>query len=65
MSLVEFLRVLQVSLRAYRLASRPGVGSGYAAITVRGVPQVCCFMAVGREAWRVSQRVVEEFRSAE
>ena len=59
--MIEFLRVFLCTWRAYKLA-KASTGSAYSAITSHGVPQVACFVSVGREAWRVSVRAVEEFK---
>ena len=58
--------VLWCAWRAYRQSQKQSRllgkgGSGYAAITSRGVPFIACFVATDREAWRVSQRAIEEF----
>jgi hypothetical protein len=55
--------VLWCAYRAYENSKRTGKdGSGYAAILEHGVPQVTCFVATGREAWRVTQRAFEEYQ---
>jgi hypothetical protein len=51
---------LSVALKAYWNARRNG--SSYSAITHHGVPQCAVFVALGREAWRVSLRAAEEFQ---
>lgn len=63
---MRLLSVLWCAWRAYRQseiqAAQTGTGgSGYAALTSRGVPFVACFIATDREAWRVSQRAIEEY----
>ena len=53
------LRFLQLAYRAYLGAQKHG--TYYCALTTRhGVPKICVFVGVGREAWRVSQRAIEE-----
>lgn len=39
---------------------KPG-SIGYYQASVHGVPKVAIFVGFGREAWRISQRAVEEF----
>lgn len=56
--MTELCRFLWLALVAYR-AAKPS-GTHYAAMTRHGVPQICIFVGVGREAWRISQRAVEE-----
>lgn len=56
---MRLLWFLFIAIRAYRRAGE--AGSAYAALTINGMPQVACFVATGREAWRVSQRAIEEF----
>lgn len=56
----DFVCFLAIALRAYR-GARSGNGSHYAAQTRGGVPRIAVFVGVGREAWRISQRVAEEF----
>jgi hypothetical protein len=56
----ETIQVLYSAYRAHKLA-KLGIGSGYSALTVNGVPQVACYVAVGREAWRVTQIAIEGF----
>lgn len=55
---MNLCRFLWIALRAYRVAKING--SHYVALTAHGVPQVAVFVGVGREAWRISQRAVEE-----
>jgi hypothetical protein len=44
----------------YRKCMANESGSTYTAIITRnGVPSMCCFIATGREAWRVSQLAIE------
>jgi hypothetical protein len=56
----EALRFVFLAWRAYWRAKETGRVT-YSAITRRGVPYCCIFIGVGREAWRVSQRAIEEF----
>lgn len=60
-SMIDGLRFLYIAWRAYRGALN-GCGSHYCAMTNRGVPEIAVFVGVGREAWRVSVRAVEEFK---
>lgn len=55
------LRFLFLALETYYRARRSGKPC-YAALTVHGVPKVCVFVAIGREAWRVSQYAVEHWQ---
>ena len=60
-SMIESLWFVWKSWTAYRKAkqsSRPQ----YFALTIHGVPQVCVMVATGREAWRITQRAIEEFK---
>lgn len=57
---MNFLFFMWAAIRAYRLAKRGG--SSYVAVTNCGVPQIAVFCAIGRDAWRVSQRAIEEFK---
>lgn len=57
--MIEFLESLIVFIKAYRGAKKSG--SHYVAATSHGVPQIACFFALRRDAWRVSQRAVQEF----
>lgn len=58
---MRFLVFFFLAWKAYRNAG--DCGSYYAAATREGVPQLAVFVATGREAWRVSIRAVEEFKS--
>ncbi len=58
--MIELVSAMWAAYRAYRIAQKSG--SSYVAITSHGVPQIACFMAIGRDAWRVSQRAVEEYQ---
>lgn len=60
--MVEAVRVLWMVWKAYHLAKADG-RNAYVAITYRGVPKVAVFLGVGREAWRISRRAVEEFEA--
>jgi hypothetical protein len=57
--MMQALRFALAAWRAYRLALKHG--SAYVGIANHGIPEVTCFVAVGREAWRVSKRAIEEF----
>lgn len=58
---MKLIYTLLAAYRAYRIATRNGAPS-YVALSRHGVPFVACFVALDREAWRVSVRAVEEFR---
>lgn len=60
--MIEAVQFLWLAWGAYRQARRQPNVTIYSAITRHGVPHVCIFVGVGREAWRVSQRAIEEFR---
>jgi hypothetical protein len=53
----DFLQFVWLCCRCYRQAKSDG--GNYFAITRFGVPQVACFVATGRNAWRVSKLAVE------
>lgn len=58
--MLNTLRFLKVALFLYRRAKEKGLG--YCALTnSSGVPEVVVFVGIGREAWRVTQRAIEEF----
>jgi len=61
---IHLYRFLRIALRAYRQA-RKCQGVYYAAIEKNGVPEQALFVAMGREAWRVSVRAAEEFQLKE
>jgi hypothetical protein len=56
----ETLRFLWLAYKGYVAAKEHG--SSYSAVTVHGIPQVCLFIGIGREAWRISQRAIQEAR---
>lgn len=56
---MDWILTLWAAHKAYLMAQK--TGTGYVAITQRGVPYIACFLGIGREAWRVSQRAIEEF----
>ena len=58
-AMIELLRFLRVALAAY-WACKAGGGTYYGAVVRHGVPEVAIFVGVGREAWRISQRAIEE-----
>ena len=60
----ETFDFLLMAYRAYRMAKRTGNVS-YVSISRRGIPYMSCFVGVGREAWRISQRAIEEFAPIE
>lgn len=57
---MKAIRFVLLAWRAYQQAERTSRPQ-YSAIVIAGVPQVCIFVAVGREAWRISQRAFEEW----
>ena len=59
----QLFRVIGLAIRAYRMAARnPGGGTAYVGEARHGVHQLSVFVGTGREAWRISQRAIEEFR---
>lgn len=60
MQLIEFM---VAAYRAYQGAKAHG--SAYTAVVSHGVPKVCVFVGIGREAWRVSQRAIQEYELKE
>jgi hypothetical protein len=56
---MNFLLTMWSAYKAYRYARE--FGSGCVILTLYGVPQVACFLAIGREAWKVSQLATQEF----
>jgi hypothetical protein len=59
--MIEAIRFLWLAWGAYRDAKKRG-GVTYSAILCRDVPQVAIFVGLGREAWRISQKAIEEYR---
>jgi hypothetical protein len=49
---MKFLRFLRIAIEAYWTAGECGVC--YKGLTANGVPLLVCFVATGREAWRVT-----------
>ncbi len=62
--LTDLYLFLFAALKAFHRA-RAGHGLAYAGVSRAGVMGVAVFVGLGREAWRVSQRAVEEFRNME
>lgn len=59
--MIEALQFMFLAWRTYRSAkvrNRPQ----YGALTSHGVPEICIFVGLGREAWRISVRACEEFK---
>lgn len=56
---MTFLLYMWAAWRAYRLAKR--YGTSFVAVTDLGMPQIAIFVGIGREAWRISRRAVDEF----
>lgn len=58
---LRLLYVLYAAYRAYRALDRQDYsGTSYVGITLRGVPHTAVFLGVGREAWRISLKAMEE-----
>lgn len=56
--MIEFLVFLQMAWRAYKLARENG--TAYVGVEDKGVVQLAIFIGVGREAWRISERALQE-----
>jgi hypothetical protein len=56
---MNLLLTLWAAYRAYKIAEKSG--TSYVVLCSHGVPQVAVFVGLGRDAWRVSQRAVQEF----
>ena len=56
--------VVRLAIRAYaRIAAEHNAGGiAYAGEERLGVPHVVVFIGTGREAWRISQRAIEEWK---
>lgn len=59
--MIESIRFVVLAWRAYQQARRMGRPQ-YSALTTHGIPQVCIFVGVGREAWRISQWAIQEWK---
>lgn len=57
---MELIQFVWLCCRTYRAAKKHGIA--YAALMYQGVPVVCCFVGIGRDAWRVSQTAIIEFK---
>lgn len=55
--MIGFVRFFWLAYKVY--AKAKVTGTNYAALTHRGVPQIACFVGVGREAWRVTEFAIE------
>lgn len=56
---IEFVRFIRLCCFAYFKAKEHG--THYAALASRhGVPTLCCFVGIGRDAWRVTQKAIED-----
>jgi hypothetical protein len=58
---VRMIRFLWLAHHAYLQAQKHG-GTWYCAVTSHGVPTICIFVGIGRDAWRISQHAIEEFK---
>ena len=58
--MIEAIKFVLMAWRAYRIAEKTGMPR-YSGLLRHGVPRVCIFVATGREAWRISQRALEEW----
>lgn len=62
---IDFVLFVRVVWRAWRkVQNNPKAQCSYVCVTRHGVPCLAVFVGVGREAWRVAQRAVEEFQPA-
>lgn len=53
-----FLRFMWAALVSYKQARK--TGTSLVVFCVNGVPEIACFVGLGREAWRISVRAIEE-----
>lgn len=61
MKLKRWIRFMRAAHIAYKMANLPGSRAGYGGVCDEfGVPRVAVFTAFDREAWRVTQRAIEE-----
>lgn len=61
----RFLRFCAAANRAYQLATL-AKDQGTAYVTIgppNGVPEIAIFVGICREAWRITQRAIEEYRA--
>jgi|HubBroStandDraft_6_1064221.scaffolds.fasta_scaffold520579_1 hypothetical protein len=58
--MIETLHFLWLAFSTYRAAKKGGGLCYRAWANSHGVPVVAVFIGVGREAWRVSQRAIED-----
>ena len=59
--MIDHIRFVVLAWRGYRNAIKTG-RPFYGAIVSHGVPQTCFYVATGREAWRVSQTAIEQWK---
>lgn len=62
---MNFLLYIYCCVKAYRNARRRKLSCSYFALTSNGVPHTAVYMALGREAWRISHIAVETFPQGE
>jgi len=55
--MTDFIRFIYCAIKAYRRARKTGK-CFYYGISVGGVPQMCVFVGIGRESWRVTEIAV-------
>ena len=60
--MIETLQFLWLAYWSYRAAKKTNGLCYRAWVNSSGVPVVAVFIGVGREAWRISQRAIEEVR---
>lgn len=58
--MIKLLVFIRLALRARKIAKSGH--PAYVGVTRNGITEMAIFVAFGREAWRISQRAVEEFK---
>ena len=56
---MRLILTLWAAYRAYSIAAKQG--SSYVALCSHGVPQIAVFIGLDRDAWKVSQRAIQEY----
>lgn len=57
--LTDLIQFVRVAWSAYRLAKRSGFG--YACMKAHGVPVLTVMVALNRDAWLVTERVIDRY----
>lgn len=58
--MIKAMRFMSLAWKAYWQAQKTG-RTTYSALTWHGVPQACLIVGVGREAWKVTMRAINDF----